>query len=439
MKRRTGLRTIAVFLAVSIGVLWGGGGWAADAPTPLLKQGQPVDWWFMFKLNSKIFPGCSAGATRTCIFGGTVQDYPKGFGQQFVYASSDHGSLQAGSGCAGDSVSDPLGATFDEAYNGSYNYVVWNDQLYDDPKIEGCTKECGAPWGHSKGMLAWNSDGEGFVLQVTTPSWPAAGSKDHPRRNDGNTLGCVLDDDVLVSQHFFALKLTKDDVVKVLKALANASVVTNPADVQIVNVSPSDLTKLVDDLGHKSSSTSYTKDTLSSGVVLISKPSNLNVPPWQMVSAVLGGVSLRTATWWAKPQIYSTTATTPIACWDDSLGKPGAVAIATTGEWDGQTFGLQGGPGGNFNHAKIGVSTSGDAHYTIFGDMNQQGAVRPGQSSAKQKCNSSQNGRGGLFYVVDDPSLFASVTSLIQGDTAPTAAPKSSTKRSTGRTRRSAR
>jgi hypothetical protein len=28
------------------------------------------------------------------------------------------------------------------------------------------------------------------------------------------------------------------------------------------------------------------------------------------------------------------------------------------------------------------------------------------------------NGRGGLFYVVDDPALFKGVTSLIQGETA---------------------
>ncbi len=126
---------------------------------------------------------------------------------------------------------------------------------------------------------------------------------------------------------FFALKLTKDDVVKVLKALQNASVVTDTENTQIVNVSgPSDVTALVNSLGHKSSSTTYTKDTLSSGVTLISKPSDLNVPPWQMVSAVLGGVSLLTATWWAKPQIPSTTASTPVACWDDSLGKPGAYA-----------------------------------------------------------------------------------------------------------------
>ena len=83
-------------------------------------------------------------------------------------------------------------------------------------------------------MLAWNDAGEGVVMQVSTPSWPASGSKKFPRKSDGNTLGCVKDDDVEVSQHFFSLKLTKDDTVKVLQALENASVVTDPANPQIV-------------------------------------------------------------------------------------------------------------------------------------------------------------------------------------------------------------
>ena len=153
-------------------------------------------------------------------------------------------------------------------------------------------------------MVAWNAAGEGLVLQVSTPSWPAAGSKKTPRKSDGNTLGCVKDDDVEVSQHFFSLKLTKDDLVKVLKGLANASVVTDPANKQIVrNGGPADVQKLVKTLGVKSSSKTVTKDTLSSGVTLISKPSDLNVPPWQMVSALLGGVPLRAATWWAQPEI----------------------------------------------------------------------------------------------------------------------------------------
>lgn len=390
---------------------------SSNAPVPLLTEGHPVDWWFVFKFNSAKFPGCTGGATRTCLFGGQVQHY-KAFGQQFVYASSEASSLQVGSGCAGDTTADPIGATYAEVYSGSFYYVVWNDQFYDDPKIQGCSKECGAPWGHSKGMLAWDGAGDGVVVQVTTPSWPGAGSDKSSRKTDGNTLGCVTDDNVQVSQHFFALKLNKDDLIKVLAALHNASVVTDPKNPQIVNNGgPADVQELVANLGVKSNSQVFTKDTLSTGVELISKSSGLNVPPWQMVSAVLGGVSLRTATWWANPKIYSTTASTTIGCWNDSLGTPGPVEVATTGQWDGKEFGLTGGLGTDFNHAKLGVSISGSETYAVFGDMNQQG------TASGQNCASSQNGRGGLFYVVDNPELSNSLKHLISGGTAPTKAP----------------
>jgi deoxyribonuclease II/SH3 domain-containing protein len=390
---------------------------ASGIPAPLLAKGHPVSWWFVFKFNSASFPKCAGTAQRACLFGGEVQSYTA-FSQQFVYASSDNHNLQQGSLCVGDTTNDPLGATFDEVYNGSLHFVIWNDQFYDDPQIAGCSKSCSAPWGHSKGLLAWNDAGDGLVLQVTTPSWPAAGSAQSPRKADGNTLGCVQDNDVLVSQHFFALKLNKDDVLAVLNALKNASVVTDPQNPQIVsNGGPPDVQQLVIQLGAKSASTTFTKTVLSSGVELISKPSQLNVPPWQMVSAVLGGVSLRTATWWAAPKIYTTTSTTTIGCWDSSLGNPGAVEIATTGEWQGQHFGLTGGSGPNFNHAKIGVSTSGTHEYAIFGDMNQQG------STTTPKCSSSQNGRGGLFYVIEDADLAHSVTGLIAGSTAPSNGP----------------
>ena len=412
------VRRLSMFLMVAIGfVILAPAGWAGDAPAPLLNAGHAVDWWFVFKLNAKSFPGCGAGVTRQCTFGGTVQDY-KAFGQQFVYASSENGKLQQGGGCTGGTAADPLGATFDQAYNGAYNYLLWNDQFYGDPKIKGCSPNCDSPWGHSKGMLAWNDAGEGFVLQVSTPSWPASGNKKSPRKL-GNTLGCVSgDNDVEVSQHFFALKLTKDDLVKVLGALANASVATDPKNAQIAkNGGPADVQALVKSLGVKSQAKTALREELSTGVDLISKPSALNVPPWQMVSSFLKGVSLRAATWWAVPQIYSTAADTKIACWSNTLGKPGAVEIATTGQWAGQTIGLTGGLGADFNHAKIGVSTSGTEHYAIFGDMNQQGAV------SGPKCDSSQNGRGGLFYVIDNQELSDSLASLIKGDSAPTQAP----------------
>ena len=406
------------------------------APVPLLTNGQPVDWWFVFKFNSESFPACG-GPARTCIFGGAVQAYDS-FGQQFAFASSADGALRQGGGCVGDTTTDPLGATFNQVYNGNFFYVIWNDQFYGDPMATQF-----APAGHSKGMLAWNGEGDGMVLQVSTPSWPASGSADRPRQTDGNTLGCVTDDDVLVSQHFFALKLNKTDVTMVLMALQNASVVTDPTNPQIVNNGgPDDIQALVRGLGGISSSKAAMSTRLSSGVQLISKPSELNVPPWQMVSALLGGEPLRVASWWSAPEIPTTTATTPMGCWDPSLGRPGAVEIATTGTWQGKSLGFDGVAEASGNHAKIGVSDgsrrnmfldvmnqhggqAGDdfrgacrfgtcsRSYVILGDMNQQGTL------SGTDCASSQNGRGGLFFVVQDPELFQSVRELLRGETAP--------------------
>ncbi|HTC86901.1 MAG TPA: deoxyribonuclease II family protein, partial [Bryobacteraceae bacterium] len=134
---------------------------AQETATPLLKNGQPVDWWFVFKFNAETFPRCG-GARRACPFGGTVERY-KYFGQQFVFASSADPTLQQGGGCVGDTTADPVGATFDEVYNGAFFYVLWNDQFYGDP-----LPNKDAPAGHSKGLLAWTADGSGMVLQVST-------------------------------------------------------------------------------------------------------------------------------------------------------------------------------------------------------------------------------------------------------------------------------
>lgn len=383
-----------------------------SAPMPLLEKSHPVDWWFVFKFNASSFPGCGENVQRDCLFGGTVQGYQGHYSQQFVYASSEKPSLQKGSGCVGDTLKDPVGATFDQVYNGSHYYVIWNDQFYDDPPIKGCTKECASPWGHSKGILAWNEEGAGFVMQVSTPSWPASGSSLSPR-NDGNTLGCVDDNNVMVSQHFFALKLNKDDLIAVLQCLENASVVTDPVNLQIVrNGGPPDIKAHVKKLGKESKSMTNMRVKLSSGVELISKPSGLHVPPWQLVSATLKELPLRTATWWAPPKIDTTTESTKITCWNKDLGNPGPVQIATTGEWDGTSFSLKGGMRLNSNHAKFGVSTDPGQPYAIFGDLNQQGAL------SGDKCSSSQNGRGGTFYVISNRTLFDSLTNLIKGETA---------------------
>jgi hypothetical protein len=384
-------------------------GTACPAPFPMVSKGHPVNWWFVFKLNVAKFPGCGGG-TVSCPFGGDKQDYTPGL--QYAFASSELPQLQKGSvDCLGEAGDDPVAATFNEVYNGKFHFVVWNDQFYGDPESASCGGQgCGSPWGHSKGLLAWNDDGDGLMMQVSTPSWPAAGSALSPRK-DGNTLGCVNDNNVKVSQHFFALQLTHQDVDTVLDGLANASVVTDVNNPQIVsNGGPADVQDKVRALGVKSKSTAVQDQVLSSGVGMISKPSAMQVPPWQMVSSVLGGIPLRTATWWTTPEIPSTTGGVP-GCWDASLTTaPGAVQIATTGTWQGVTIGLTGGPKPDGNHAKLGVSAdSGD--YVIFGDENQQGAL-------SGKCGSSQNGRGGLFFVLRNSGLANSVRDLLKGDTA---------------------
>jgi hypothetical protein len=387
---------------------------------------QPVDWLFAFKFNAASFPGCTEDGVppkvgSRGIFGGTVQKYPNGHSQQYVFATSARPTLAKGTGCLGATRQDPLGATFAQVYdNPGYNYVLWNDQFYNRP-----LPVLDHPWGHSKGLLAWNANGAGFVLQVSTPSWPASGSRAHPRQHDGNTLGCIKDDDIEVSQHFFALKLSRSDVATVLQALANASVVTKTSEPSLVqNGGPAEIQSLVRALGRLSPSAACTVQTLSSGVQVISKPTQLAAPPWQLVSAQLGGLPLRVATWWVNPNaIYSTPSGHLPQCWAPGLGKPGAVEIALSGNWRGTPLGLKGGPGKKFNHAKIGISTDAKRPISIFGDMNQQGALEPGADAKVNLCTVHQNGRGGTFYVLRHSKLHASLTQLLRGDTAPTHAP----------------
>ena len=412
---------LALFGCALAGVL------SADAaepqPRPLLAKGQPVDWWFVFKFNSsKPFSGCTAAQPeRSCPFGGVP--LTKGsFGQQFVFASSKTPTLAKGNGCLGAQLTDPVGATFDEVYNGDYFYVLWNDQFYGDPKVCGSSANCTGNWGHSKGLLAWNNDGNGFVMQVSTPSWPGSGSA-RIKRKSGNTLGCVkTNNNLIASQHFFALTLNKADLLKVLEAMRVASVATSAKILQVVNNGgPDEVRAAVFKLGKtpsKADKFPIIHEQLSimvdnKPVVLIAKPSNLNVPPWQLVSALLKGVSARAATWWTKPKIPSTGKSTKIKCWNPQItDAPGPVEIALTGEWNRSSIKLY----APSNHAKIGVASSGNERYEIFGDLNQQGSLSP-----PPDCDSSQNGRGGMFFVLQDDALYGSLHDLIQGDPAPLA------------------
>lgn len=413
---------------------------------PLAGPNDPVDWLFAYKFNDGSFPGWDDGAMppygQPGIFGGTVDHYPEGLSQQYVYATSKNPRIVKGKGPIGATLTDPLGATFAQVYHQpGYFYILWNDQFYGNPIATEAS-----PYGHSKGMAAWNQDGEGFVLQVSTPSWPASGCYNisrncaatingvekklinkktgKPYELDYNTLGCVDDDDVEVAQHFFCLKLTKPDLVNVLKGLANASVVTDPSQPALCNNGgPADIQALVKSLGKLSGSKDIFRAKLSTGVEFISKPSSLAVPPWQMISAQLNGLPLRVVSWWAAPKIYSTKAGEVPGCWGPGLGTPGEVEIALTGSFDGVEIVLLGENGENSNHAKIGISKDAKQPICIFGDENQQGAVSSGtnpDSGKPQKCNSSQNGRGGTFYALSNAGLFKGLTQLFAGRSAGT-------------------
>jgi hypothetical protein len=176
---------------------------------------------------------------------------------------------------------------------------------------------------------------------------------------------------------------------------------------------PSDLAALAKGLAVSNSETTVYQATLSTGAKLIAKPQALQVPVWQMVSSIVGK-PLRTATWWTQPEIPSSKAGSKPGCWSSALGTPEEVQIATTGQWKGTKFNLTGGLGGDHNHAKLGYSLTGSL--AIMGDMNQQGSYDP--SDQHTGCASSQNGRGGLFFVLDDATLNAGLKELMTGATA---------------------
>src|SRR5205085_755916 len=96
-------------------------------------------------------------------------------------------------------------------------------------------------------------------------------------------------------------------------------------------------------------------------------------------------------------------------CWDASLGTPGSVTNAQTGQWKHKTFGLTGGVSPDRNHAKVGVSKTGD--FAIFGDLNQEGHL-------SDPCDVPQNTRGGLFFVVEDPTLAKGLRTFMNGPVA---------------------
>lgn len=121
---------------------------------------------------------------------------------------------------------------------------------------------------------------------------------------------------------------------------------------------------------------------------------------------------LRVASWWTYPKILSTKDGVP-GCWSSELKEPKEVQVATSGQWNGKTMGLLGKSSTDGNHAKIAHSLEGSI--SVFGDMNQDGSY----TSADARCDASQNGRGGLFFAIDNPILHDGLKKLLKGGSAP--------------------
>jgi hypothetical protein len=139
-------------------------------------------------------------------------------------------------------------------------------------------------------------------------------------------------------------------------------------------------------------------------VQIVAKSGLLHVPPWHMVSALLGGEPLVVATWWTGPQKIQDTKAMKPGCWDSSLGTAGSIRNAEIGKWRNKTFGLTGAASPDRNHAKLGVSKTGA--FVIFGDFNNEGAL-------SESCDVNQNTRGGLFYIVGNKTLANEVRDLL--------------------------
>ncbi len=130
-----------------------------------------------------------------------------------------------------------------------------------------------------------------------------------------------------------------------LAALQTEGAVTEPKNPQIAKIGgPQEVRDAAAKLGSPNKTSTYTQATLSSGVQIIAKAGGLSAPPWQFVSAVLGKVPLRVATFWMGAKIYSRPGRTKPDCWPTAIKSlsPGAVQVVTTGIWEGTTIRLSG-------------------------------------------------------------------------------------------------
>ena len=273
-------------------------------------------------------------------------------------------------------------------------------------------------------MLAWNETARASSCRCRRRRGPAPAAS--VSRKSGNTLGCVKTNNNLVaSQHFFALKLNKEDLLEGAAGDAKRERRHRSDNRQIAqNGGPPEIRDAAEELGKKPheklrhkkpDDLKIIQTQLTADVMLISKPSNAER------AALADGVGAARRRLRAHRHMVGLAADLldQEVDQDRLLGghvevrqkSPGDVIIAKNGTFGGRPLGLIGGQ----NHAKVGVVTSGRTSFSIFGDLNQQGTINP----VKGKCDASQNGRGGMFFVVKNDELFKTLSDMLEGEDEP--------------------
>ena len=296
---------------------------------------------------------------------------------------------------------------------------------------------CSAPHGHAKGAMAFAKGGDGFWLQASTPQYPdpSLGTKFVP-------LGCQLDNNLKVAQHFTGVSMTAATFTKIAPALAAAQLCsagstscrngtaghlwshsctsehTRSADWSILDIAFTGSTK--------SSAPSVGIPIVAGAATqaeIMGKAAADHVPPWYWVATHIKS-DIAVSSWldgsYGSPSIckgddYSHAAfgsclrssrlglsLTPSGGAQQSvqnvLGMRDPKGRFAWGAWGELNAGF-------VSHAKFAVGTPNKVF--VAGGMNQQGF--PCSSS----CKGSQAGRGGLFFAIPNAQLRDSAAALM--------------------------
>jgi deoxyribonuclease-2 len=165
------------------------------ASTPLSavdEKGQPVDWWFMYKVAGK--STTSDGAK------GPTLDGKKVNGTEYIYFDANTpgtGNLVLSPDTV--DVSGALPNTLNQIYNstnGNLGWYFYNDENPINNKVNGDR-------GHTKGVVAFDLEtNSGFWLIQSTPKFPPKGKYGFPKTGMSNaqTLLCITLESADVAQ-----------------------------------------------------------------------------------------------------------------------------------------------------------------------------------------------------------------------------------------------